>query len=120
LVAGCFCEPIISEYGEVSLKPLAYVTAIESASWLLLLVAMVFKYGFGMAGGVMVMGRVHGFLFLAFVALLVLAAAQRKWSIGKTAFDFFATIVPFFGLVIARRILDEDEATSPAGADIQA
>jgi integral membrane protein len=102
----------------VSLKPLAYVTAIESASWILLLVAMVFKYSLDMAGGVAIMGPVHGFLFLAFVALLMMAAIQRKWSIGKTAFDFLATLIPFLGFVIAKRMLEEDRAFTPVASDI--
>lgn len=102
-----------------ALKALTAVTFAEAISWIGLLIAMVFKYGFDMETGVEVMGRVHGFLFVAFVALLALVHVQRKWPIGKTALSFVESIPPFTGFLLGKQLLDEqrrDEGRSPSAA----
>ncbi|MBA2247628.1 MAG: DUF3817 domain-containing protein [Chloroflexia bacterium] len=90
-----------------ALKALTAVTFAEAMSWIGLLVAMVFKYGFDMETGVAVMGRVHGFLFIAFVALLALVHVQRKWPIGKTVLSFVESIPPFTGFLLGKQLIDE-------------
>ena len=92
-----------------SLKALTAVTFAEALSWIGLLIAMVFKYGFEMETGVEVMGRVHGFLFMAFVGLLVLVHFQRKWPIGKTVLSFAESIPPFTGFLLGKQLLDEQK-----------
>lgn len=90
-----------------ALKALTAVAFAEAISWIGLLVAMVFKYGFDMEGGVAVLGRVHGFLVIAFVALLALVHIQRKWPIGKTALSFVESIPPFTGFLLGKQLVDE-------------
>ena len=102
-----------------SLKALIAVTFAEATSWIGLLIAMVFKYGFDMETGVEVMGRVHGFFFMAFVGLLALVHVQRDWSIKKTAISFAESVPPFTGFLLGKQLLDElrqDEHSSPSPA----
>lgn len=102
-----------------SLKALTAVTFAEALSWIGLLIAMVFKYGFEMETGVEVMGRVHGFLFMAFVALLGLVHFQRKWPISKTVLSFAESIPPFTGFLLGKQLLEEqrrDRRGSPSTA----
>jgi integral membrane protein len=102
-----------------SLKALIAVTFAEAMSWIGLLIAMVFKYGFEMETGVEVMGRIHGFFFMAFVALLALVHVQLHWSIKKTAISFAESIPPFTGFLLGKQLLNElkrDEHRSPSPA----
>lgn len=97
------------------LKTLTAVAFAEAISWICLLIAMVFKYGFDMPEGVSWVGRIHGSLFLAFVALLFLTHVQKRWPIRKTALAFAESIPPFTGFLLGRQLLDdvrrEDTAT---------
>lgn len=90
-----------------ALKALTAVTFAEAISWIGLLIAMVFKYGFDMEGGVAVLGRVHGFLVIAFVALLALVHFQRKWPIRKTVLSFAESIPPFTGFLLGMQLVNE-------------
>lgn len=102
-----------------SLRALTVVAFAEATSWIGLLIAMVFKYGFDKAEGVAILGRIHGFLFLAFLALLILVHVQRSWSIRKSAISLAESIPPFTGFLLGKQLLDEvrrDEAGSPSPA----
>ncbi len=102
-----------------ALKALTAVTFAEAMSWIGLLIAMVFKYGFDMETGVEVMGRVHGFFFMTFVALLGLVHFQRKWPIAKTVLSFVESIPPFTGFVLGKQLVDEirrDDGRSASSA----
>ncbi|HEV2068024.1 MAG TPA: DUF3817 domain-containing protein [Thermomicrobiales bacterium] len=101
------------------LKTLTAVAFAEAISWVCLLVAMVFKYGFDMPEGVSWVGRIHGFLVLVFVALLLLTHVQKRWPIRKTLLAFIESIPPFTGFILGKQLLDDvrrDEAmtTHPA------
>lgn len=89
------------------LKTLTAVTFAEAISWLCLLVAMVFKYGFDLPEGVSWVGRIHGFLVIAFVALLLLTHIQKRWPLRKTALAFAESIPPFTGFLLGRQLLNE-------------
>jgi integral membrane protein len=90
-----------------SLRLLMIVTFAEAISWLGLLGGMVAKYGFDNEAGVSVMGRVHGFLFMMFVVLLLITHVQERWSIGKTVVAFLESIPPFLGFWLGWRLLQE-------------
>ena len=50
----------------MSARTFAWIAILEAASFVLLMIAMVFKYGFDNEAGVSVMGPIHGVLFLAY------------------------------------------------------
>ena len=77
------------------------VALIEGISFLVLLgVAMPLKYFAGMPGAVKVVGWAHGVLFVVFCAALLQTMVVAKWSIGRAALVFVASLVPFGPFVI--------------------
>lgn len=100
-----------------TLKLFAGAAVLETISWIVMLVAMFFKYvvDAGWAeDAVSVIAQVHGFLVIIYLALLFLNAVQRKWGITKIIVDFIAMLVPGMGFWVAKEVLAEDAATSPA------
>ena len=72
------------------------VAVAEAVTWTLLIAAMVVKYGF--AGGdlaVRLAGSVHGFVFLAYAATVVVVALNQRWSVRLTALGVVTAVVPY-------------------------
>ena len=67
----------------------------EGLSFLLLLfVAMPLKYVWGMPQMVRGVGMAHGVLFVAYLALLALAAVEYRWGPRRVAAALLASLVP--------------------------
>lgn len=82
----------------------------EGVSYLVLLgIAMPLKYAAGMPMAVKVVGWAHGALFVVFGFVLLQAMMALKWSLGKAAMVFIATLIPFGPFVIDARLLREAE-----------
>lgn len=81
----------------------------EALSYLLLLfIAMPLKYGLGIDAAVKYVGWLHGLLFILFVAAILLAGIERKWSIWKMALFFIAALLPFGPFVAEKKLLRND------------
>jgi len=104
----------------VSVRVLGYVAIAEAASFLLLLLAMVFKYGLDEPIGVEVLGPVHGALFLAFVGLAAGVSLNRRWGWRRTAVVLASAVIPVAGYVVGHRLLQETarEAINPGPGDV--
>ncbi len=89
------------------LKGLTAAAFAEAVSWIGLLVAMVFKYGFDIPEGVSWAGRIHGFLFLAFFALLFMTHVHKRWPLRKSVIALAESIPPFTGFILGRHLLNE-------------
>jgi integral membrane protein len=89
------------------LKTLTAVAFAEAISWMALLVAMVFKYAFDRPDGVSIVGPIHGFLFLAFVGLLVVTHVERRWPVRKSLLALAESIPPFTGFLLGSQLLSE-------------
>ncbi len=98
------------------LKALTAAAFAEAVSWIGLLVAMVFKYGFDMPEGVSWAGRVHRFLFLAIVALLLMTHVQKRWLVRKSVIALAESIPPFTGFILGRQLLNEVRDEESRGA----
>ena len=96
----------------VSLRVLGYVAIAEALSFVCLMVAMVFKYGFDAPGGVTIFGQLHGVLFLAYVALAVVVRQQEGWGVRRTAVVLAAAVVPVAGFVVGERLLRDGDAAA--------
>lgn len=69
---------------------------LEGVSFLLLLgIAMPLKYVWGMPEWVRGVGMAHGWLFVAYVALVAYIRAADDWTHRKTALALVASVVPF-------------------------
>ena len=74
---------------------LRIVGLLEGISFLvLLLIAMPLKYLANSPFAVSIVGGMHGFLFVAYIALAVLATIVFRWPIGRLALAVLASIVP--------------------------
>ncbi len=68
-----------------SLERTFRITALaEATTFLALLVATYVKYGHDEAGGVQILGPVHGTLFIAYVLLALNLAARADWAVRTT------------------------------------
>jgi len=80
---------------------------IEGVSFLILLcIAMPLKYLAHMPLAVMVMGWIHGVLFVSFALALLRVRLVAKWPMGRCAMVFVAALLPFGPFVIDRRMAE--------------
>jgi integral membrane protein len=98
----------------LSVRHFAWIALAEAASFVLLLIAMVFKHGFGMNGGVTLIGPIHGVLFIAYLAGAVIVRGQAGWSLSQTAKIVLAGVVPIAGFVVAERLMKQPAAARAA------
>ena len=71
------------------------VAVAEALSWIGLLAGMVVKHVLGTSeAGVRLFGPVHGGVFMAYVAVAVLAARVLGWSRGTTVLALAASVPP--------------------------
>lgn len=83
---------------------------VEAVSFLVLLgVAMPLKHLADMPGAVKVVGWIHGVLFMAFCAALLVTVVTAKWPLGRAALVFVAALLPFGPFVVDRRMKRYEE-----------
>ena len=91
-------------------KALRIVAVLEAVSFLVLLVATLVKYfGPEEEAGVKLMGPVHGGLFVLYVFLVVIVAADEKWRLKRTLLTLLCAVLPFGGFVADRKLIGPDE-----------
>ena len=78
---------------------------VEGISFLVLLgIAMPLKYFAGQPLAVLIVGSIHGALFVIFGLALLYTMRIAKWSLGRAAAVFVASLVPFGPFVLDSRI----------------
>ncbi|MFE0104837.1 DUF3817 domain-containing protein [Streptomyces sp. NPDC059009] len=92
-----------------ALRRLRLVSAPEAVSFLLLLVCSVLKRTTSF-DGVMVMGMVHGVLFILYVLFWLDAWNRTKWDIKTAALYFVLSVLPTGGFFAERKLKREAEA----------
>jgi len=71
------------------------IALIEAVSYLVLLgIAMPLKYLADMPLAVRIVGSVHGLLFVIFGVALLRAMFVARWSLGRGALVFVASLIP--------------------------
>ena len=78
---------------------------LEGISWIALLVTMTLKYVYQMSEPNMIVGSIHGFLFIGYVLLVLMVAMDKKWGNKSTFWCIFASFFPFGTFVIDAQIL---------------
>ena len=90
-------------------RALRIAALAEAVSFLLVLSAMVAKYGFEAGpngeGWVPVAGPIHGVIFLAYAALVLLGREEQRWSLGQTLLALVLSAVPFGGFYVEQRMI---------------
>ncbi len=93
------------------------IALLEGISTLtLFFIAMPLKYLMNLPLAVKYTGWVHGILFLAYIAWLVLVSLDRKWSFSKICWSALASLVPFGTFVLDAKLLKPELRS--AGMDI--
>ncbi len=99
----------------------------EAITWTLLIAALILRATIGLDLAVLVAGAIHGFVFLAYGATVLLVGVNQRWSIGLMVLGVVTAVVPYatvpFELWLMRRgRLEGDwrrEATEhPADANV--
>ncbi|HEB53086.1 MAG TPA: DUF3817 domain-containing protein [bacterium] len=95
---------------------LVRVTSLsEAVSYLLLLgVAMPLKYYYGMPMAVMVVGMIHGVLFMLLVWNLLRARFEHQWPAERIWLLGIASLVPLWPFFLDRRVRVWVAESSPA------
>ncbi len=78
------------------LRILRIVALLEGLSLLILFgVGMPLKYWYGFEDATKDIGMAHGVLFLAYCALVIIVAIQKKWGLKITSLSLLASLIPF-------------------------
>ena len=92
-----------------SLNLFRKVALAEGISYIVLLfIAMPLKYWADMPLAVKYVGWAHGLLFVLYIACLVMAWQERKWSIGKVIVLFVASLLPFVPFYVEKKLKEEE------------
>lgn len=77
----------------------------EVITWTLLIAGMLQKYAFD-AGewGVRVGGSIHGFVFIAYVVIVVVVAVNQRWHAGVSFAALASAVVPYASVPVERWI----------------
>ncbi len=79
-----------------ALKIFRLVNKLEGFSYIFLIfIAMPLKYGFDLPTTVSVAGRIHGFLFVAFCAVLLFALLKKSLTFVEAIIFFVLSLIPF-------------------------
>lgn len=85
-----------------------HTALVEAVSYLILLcIAMPLKYIWDIPEGVKYMGWIHGWLFLFYFAVLIVAAFKYRWSILRVIYYLIASVVPFLPFLIDKKLKQE-------------
>jgi integral membrane protein len=90
------------------------VAVAEAFSWVGLLVAMVFKYGFEQPLGVTIMGWIHGVVFSAYVVTSLVVFSPLRWRFRVLALALIASVPPLVSVVFERWATRRGLMTPPA------
>ncbi|MFD9741711.1 DUF3817 domain-containing protein [Umezawaea sp. NPDC059074] len=75
----------------------------EAVSWAGLLIGMLFKYVLSDNEiGVKVFGPIHGFIFIVYILVALLASVAQKWERRTTVLALLASIPPFGTIAFER------------------
>ncbi|GGG49247.1 DUF3817 domain-containing protein [Epilithonimonas arachidiradicis] len=90
-----------------------HTALVEAISYLILLfIAMPLKYIWDIPEGVKYMGWIHGWLFLFYFAVLVVAAFKYRWSILRIIYYLIASVLPFLPFLIDKQLKKESLTAS--------
>ncbi len=95
------------------------IALLEGISYLVLLgIGMPLKYALKLPWAVdfsLYAGWAHGLLFVLYGTFLVACWVRYKWSFGRAALVFFASLLPFAPFIVEKR-LKKEAATKAAVA----
>ncbi|MEW9527267.1 DUF3817 domain-containing protein [Microbispora sp. NPDC049125] len=91
---------------ESALKFYRVMAYIVGVMLLVLCAAMVVKYGFGSGTMVAVVGPIHGFLYMVYLAAALNLGLKTRWPVGYLLLVLIAGTIPFLSFVLERSVTD--------------
>lgn len=88
------------------------VAIAEAISFLLLVVGTVVKRAADEPIFVRILGPIHGVLFLAYAALVLICWGDQGWRFKKVALLLLLAVVPLGGFIADRTLLREPATTT--------
>ncbi|GII53402.1 membrane protein [Planotetraspora thailandica] len=101
---------------ESALKFYRVMAYIVGVMLLLLCVAMVVKYGFDNDTMVAIVGPIHGFLYMIYLAGALNLGLKTRWPIGYLLLVLLAGTIPLLSFVMERSVRDRVRKILPATA----
>jgi integral membrane protein len=99
---------------KTTLGRLRLVGLLEGISFLVLLgIAMPLKYAAGERLPTLIMGWIHGLLFILFVIAVARTSAAFRWSRMRTAGALAAAVVPFGPFVLDASLRRDERDAQP-------
>lgn len=80
----------------------------------LVLIAMPLKYFAGMSSAVTIVGPIHGFLYIGYIATALDLAARRRWKILRIIGVLLAGVIPFATFYAEHRVVLSERAAIAA------
>ena len=85
------------------------IAICEGISFLVLLfIAMPLKYFAGYPQAVLVVGWIHGILFISYMISGLDVKTTYRWNFRRTFIAFIAALVPFGPFILEKRILSKE------------
>ena len=81
------------------------IAIVEAVSYLLLLVAVLFKHVYGHPVGVTVIGPLHGLVFLAYFMGVLFVREEQGWGLVQVIEVLIAAVIPFGAIWVERRMV---------------
>ena len=85
------------------------VAFLEGCSFLLIGLTMILKYKYAMPEPNFIVGSLHGFLFVLYVALLAYMGYLYKWSFRNLLLGFAASLIPFGTFIADKHIFSKQK-----------
>jgi integral membrane protein len=89
----------------VQAKTCKLIAFIEAISYLVLLVAVVFKHVYGQPAGVEIVGPLHGLVFLAYFMGVLFVREDQGWGLLRVIVVLLAALIPFGAFWVERRLV---------------
>jgi len=96
---------------ESALQRFRVVAICEGISFLILLfIAMPLKYYADFPQAVLIVGWIHGALFIAYMLALLNVKLTYMWGLKKILLAIFASVIPFGPFIFDKNILSKERS----------
>ena len=81
------------------------IAVVEAISYLMLLVAVLFKHVYGHPIGVAIIGPLHGLVFLAYFMGVLFVREEQGWGLVRVLEVLIAAVIPLGAFWVERRLV---------------
>lgn len=85
----------------------------EAITWTLLIAGLIAKYAAGLDWATMVGGSIHGFVFLGYVATVIVVSIDQRWTFAQLAAGIGSAIIPYLTLLFEKFVEKKQLITDP-------